>query len=208
LQRGFAEPAAPCAIEIWGGQSAHLGRPPLRPVPVVDDMDLPPIQEVDAWQAVEDLEMGAAALDGSPSWVEAKEGSRTQSGATRPATVSVVAALLLIMSMIHAVGAVGSVSAGMARNGAGPALLAGLIALLVGVAETVCAIQVTRGKAWARIVAAGLGALVLLWLTMAPWSPGVLTVLVFTAWLAVGALLAHPVTSRFFADAAPAPATA
>jgi hypothetical protein len=115
-----------------------------------------------------------------------------------------VAVLLLILSMIHSVGAVGSVSSGVARNGLGPALLAGLIALMVGVAETVCAIQVSRGKAWARIVAGGLGALVLLWLTMAPWSPGALTVVVFVAWLAVGALLTHPLTNRYFADAAPA----
>jgi hypothetical protein len=53
-------------------------------------------------------------------------------------------------------------------------------------------------------VAAGLGGLMLLWLTMGPWSPGALTVVVFMAWLAVGALLAHPRTSYFLAAHAPA----
>jgi hypothetical protein len=87
-------------------------------------------------------------------------------------------------------------------------VIAGSLALIVGVGEVVCAVQVSRGKAWARVVAASLGLLVLLWLTMAPWSPGTLTVVVFAAWLAVGALLAHPLTSRFLAATSGTPATA
>jgi hypothetical protein len=66
-------------------------------------------------------------------------------------------------------------------------------------------IRFTRGRSWARFAAAGLGLIVLLWQTMAPWSPGALTALVFAAWLAVGFLLAHPLTSRFFAAVAPDP---
>jgi hypothetical protein len=120
-----------------------------------------------------------------------------------------VAGLLMLLAMVHSVGALGSVSLGLSRNGLGPALAAGGLALVIGVGEVVCAVQMTRGRAWARVVAAGLAALMLLWLTMAPWAPGTLTVVVFGAWLAVGALLAHPKTSRFFdAMATPAPPAA
>jgi hypothetical protein len=169
----------------------------------VDDVELPQILEVDAWQAVEDLEFDAAAFGGVPPWREVKEGATAEAGASRPATVSMVAGLLLLLAMVHSVGALGSFSLGLDQNGLGRAIIAGGLALAIGIGETVCAVQMTRGRAWARMVAAGMGALMLIWLTMAPWTPGVLTVVVFVAWLAVGALLAHPLTSRFFEAMAP-----
>jgi hypothetical protein len=167
-----------------------------------DEVELPPIEEVDAWAAVEDLEAGAAAWGGVPPWPEIRQAQSAEGGASRPLTVSLVAALLLFLAAIHSVGAIGSVSLGLARGGVGPALVAGLLALAIGVGEIVCAFQVSRGRSWARLVAAGLGALMLLWLTMGPWSPGALTVVVFAAWLMVGALLAHPLTSRFLTSGA------
>jgi hypothetical protein len=172
----------------------------------LDEVELPQIQEVDAWEAVEDLEFSAAACGGVPPWREVRDGVRADAGATRPVTVSVVAGLLLLLAMIHSAGALGSLSLGLDQNGVGRAMVAGGLALVIGIGETVCAVQMTRGRAWARVAAAALGALMLVWLTMAPWAPGVLTVVVFATWLAVGALLAHPKTSRFFdAMAGPAP---
>jgi hypothetical protein len=161
---------------------------------------------VDAWEAVEDLEAEAAAVRGVPPWSALKENAASQAGISRPVTVSVVAALLLILAMVHGLGALGSLSLGLHGRGIGSAVIAGSLALIVGVGEVVCAVQVSRGKGWARVVVASLGMLVLLWLTMAPWSPGTMTVVVFAVWLAIGALLAHPLTSRFFAATSAVPA--
>jgi hypothetical protein len=111
-----------------------------------------------------------------------------------------VAVLLLFLAMIHSVGALGSLSLGLGAGGVGHAVLAGALALMIGIGETVCAIQVTRGRAWARLAVVCMGGLMLVWLTMAPWTPGALTIAVFATWLAIGALLAHPLTSRFFAS--------
>jgi hypothetical protein len=183
-----------CPIEIWDDDPADPSLGSLT-IAAFEDVELPLIEEVDAWEAVEDLEAEAAAARGVPPWGAAKEGA--QAGISRPATVSGVAVLLLVLAMLHGLGALGSLSWGLRERGIGAAVVAGLLALTVGVAEVVCAVQMTRGRAWARVAAAGLGLLVLVWLTMAPWSPGALTVVVFAAWLAIGALLAHPLTSRF-----------
>ncbi|MDR2253557.1 MAG: hypothetical protein LBD97_06840 [Bifidobacteriaceae bacterium] len=148
--------------------------------------------------------MGAAEGGETPSFFELVGAGRTQLGSSRPLTVSLVAVLLVALGVIHAAGALGSLSLGLAQNGLGRAMVAGALALAIGVGETVCAVQVRRGRAWARFASACLAALMLLWLTMAPWSPGALTVVVFAAWLAVGALLVHPLTSRFFAAVQPA----
>jgi hypothetical protein len=51
------------------------------------DVDLPPIEEVDAWEAVEDLEADAAAFGGVPPWPELREVDHSESGASRPVTV-------------------------------------------------------------------------------------------------------------------------
>jgi hypothetical protein len=142
-----------------------------------------------------------------PPWPELRAVESDNSGASRPLTVSIVAALLLFLAMIHSVGALGSLSLGLDAGGAGRAVVGGVLALLIGAGETVCAIQVTRGRAWARLAVICLGALMLLWLTMSPWSPDALTIAVFVAWLIIGALLAHPLTSRFFA-AVPSPSGA
>ncbi|MDR1393064.1 MAG: hypothetical protein LBJ62_03725 [Bifidobacteriaceae bacterium] len=168
----------------------------------IEDVDLPVIEEVDAWEAIEDLEIGAAAYGGLPPWIEPR-GDGDQAGQSRPLTVSIVAALLLLLAMIHSVGALGSFSLGLGNQGVGRAVVVGVLALVIGIGETVCAVQVTRGRAWARLAAGSMVGLMLIWLTMAPWSPGLLTAMVFAAWLAIGALLVHPLTSRFFAATAP-----
>jgi hypothetical protein len=163
-------------------------------------MELPRIVEVDAWEAVEDLEAGAAARGGVPAWSQLKDSSRTEAGVSRPATVSAVAAILLVLAMLHGIGALGTLSLGLEGNGVGSAIVVGILALVIGVGEIVCAVQVTQGKSWARATVIALGCLMLVWLTMAPWHPGLLTVAIFAAWVAVGALLAHPLTSRYFAE--------
>jgi hypothetical protein len=168
-----------------------------------DEIELPLIEEVDAWLAVEELEVEAARAGGEPPW-SAKDAPGGESGISRPATVSAVAALLLGLAVVHGLGALGTLSWGLNQSGIGSAVIAGALALTVGIGEVVCAVQVTRGKSWARVGAAALGGLVLLWLTMAPWSPGTLTVAVFAVWLVIGALLAHPRTSRFLAATASA----
>jgi hypothetical protein len=187
-----------CAIEIWDQERRETGRDVSWTIDVFEEVELPPVQEVDAWEAVEELEAESAAAGGVPPWPSVKDTSGSQAGVSRPATVSAVAVLLAALAVVHALGGLGSLSLGLDGRGIGSAVIAGGLALIVGVAEVVCAVQVTRGRSWARIAAAALGLLVLLWLTMAPWSPGTLTVIVFAAWLAVGALLAHPLTSRFF----------
>ncbi|MDR2378309.1 MAG: hypothetical protein LBD70_02610 [Bifidobacteriaceae bacterium] len=192
-----------CPIEIWGDET-----PATLTIEAFEEIELPPIAEVDAWQAVEDLEAEAAAASGLPPWSAARGAPAGQAGVARPATVSAIAALLLVLAMVHGLGALGSLSLGLNGRGIGSAVVVGLLALTVGVGEVVCAVQVTRGKAWSRVVVGALGLLVLFWLTMAPWSPGSLTVAVFAAWLIIGGLLAHPLTSRFFADTRPAPTPA
>jgi hypothetical protein len=195
-------PAA-AAIAVWPGDARPAGR--RCPRWLEAEIDLPAIAEVDAWEAVEDLEADAAACGGVAPWPELRDPERVEAGASRPVTVSAVAVLLLVLAMIHSVGALGSFSLGTAAGGIGRAIAAGVLALLIGIGETVCAVQVTRGRAWARLAVVCLGALMLVWLTMAPWPPGLLTVVVFAAWLLIGALLAHPLTSRFFAALAQAP---
>jgi hypothetical protein len=187
-------------IAFWAAETGPHER--LRDGVFVDDLDLPQIEEVDAWEAVADLEQGIMAWGAAPPWPQLREVSRAEAGASRPATVSTVAVLLLMLAMIHSVGALGSLSLGLGAPGS-RAVVAGVLALVIGIGETVCAVQVTRGRAWARLAAAGLGALMLLWLTMAPLSPGALTILVFATWLGVGALLVHPMTSRFFEATSP-----
>jgi hypothetical protein len=193
---------------IWDDPADSRSDSATLTIDAFEEIDLPPIAEVDAWEAVEDLEAEAAAVRGVPPWSAIKDNSASQAGVSRPVTVSVVAVLLLVLAMVHGLGALGSLSVGLHGRGIGSAIVAGTLALIVGVGEVVCAVQVSRGKAWARIAAGSLGLLVLLWLTMAPWSPGRLTVVVFAAWLAVGALLAHPLSSRFFAATRAVPATA
>jgi hypothetical protein len=203
-QLDCALPTDSWSIAIWGTKCG-AEKPTVRLAAPVEELDLPLIEEVDAWDALERLDAEAAARGGAAPWTEVRQTRSDQAGASRPVTVTAVAALMLVLAMIHSLGALGTVSLGAAREGLGRAVLVGVLALLVGVAETVCAVLVVRGKGCARIVAVSLGLLVLVWLTMVPWSPGVLTVMVFAAWLAVGVLLAHPMSSRFFAAAATEP---
>jgi hypothetical protein len=197
-----------CPIEIWQeGPGAH-GGPTSLTIGTYEPIDLPAIEEVDAQRAIAVLEAESAAAGGVAPWGAPIDEFDSQGGISRPATVSAVAVLLAVLAVVHALGALGSLTSGLAGSGIGQALTAGALALIVGIGEVICAVQVSRGRSWARIAAIALGLLVLVWLTMAPWSPGTLTVLVFGAWLAIGALLAHPLSNRFFAALDPSLRTA
>jgi hypothetical protein len=192
LWRSACRPAAPPARTViaqrvhLAATSVHQAQFRLNP-----PLDEPILREVDAWEAVEELDRRG--------WTDAglEVPAALDPARRRPAIVGLACWLLLSMAVLQGVAAVSLVSAlGGANTGSTLVILAaGFFATAVGC--VICSTQLARGRHWARAGGGVLAALAVAAVTLQPWQGHGLAVLSTAAWLVAGLCLVHPKTTRF-----------